>query len=169
MTDYRLESYADFDNDGTTEALEYNLNLNQNIDRNGNIPSVVFPTGSPETSVVTNFQGKTEEINIQIIVSNNEQDKTNGSFSSLDNFTDSNLPNDTVVTVEEQIYYLRHYIQTPVFGASWRLRGGEFEDWDGDGTDEGTPVSLTTMNVTENAENPTVATVEFKFKVGDVA
>lgn len=168
MTDYRLEVTADFDGDGEQETIEYSLKLNQDISRKGDIPAVTTEAGKPEQSVNSQFQGKTEVLDFRFILNDDGTDKSNGTFSGQ-GLTDANFENNTVVTVEEQIFYLRHYMQTSQFSPFWRLYGGEFSDWNGDGVDEGTPVAAVTFDISENADNPTTGVVDVKLKVGGVA
>jgi len=167
LVNYVLKATADFDNDGTEETLEYSLELNRDIGRKGDIPFTGIATNRPENNQQFGFEGKTEQLSFRQVIHNNGEDKSNGTFSNL-NLTDSNISGGTIETVQEQIYFLRQYVHSPIFGASWTLEGGEFTDYDGDGTDEGTPVATSTVNITENADDPTVAVADFKLKVGQV-
>jgi len=167
MADYRLESDVDEDADGTTETLAYDLQLIQNLDDNGNIPFTGITTNQPENNQQFGFEGKTVKIPIQVMLYNHGEDMSNGTYASLDK-TDARVSNDTIETIEEQILWLKQYIHNSVFGTNWRLYGGIYSDYDGDGNEEGTPVAVEDVKISRTAENPTRAMADIKLKVGQV-
>lgn len=75
---------------------------------------------------------------------------------------------DGVVTIEEQILWLRTYIFNGTGGTRFRFYGGNFSDADGDGTDEGTPVSIENQRLPENVRNLNAQSANIQMKVGKV-
>lgn len=166
MTDFYLQlQNRDVDADGSIDKIEYEFQLIQNLDDNGEIPFSVIEADQPIRNQALGFSGKTRTIPLSWILYDNGEDKARGTVpSGLDN----RLSNDTVVTVEEQIVYLRRYFQNPGLGARWRLFGGNFSDPDGDGTDEGTPAALETVGLSRRSQNPEIAEGEVRIKVAQV-
>lgn len=167
MADYKISAFVDEDNDGTTEILEYDLKLIQNLDSNGNIPFTGITTNEPENNQQFGFQGKTKKFPIQLVIYNHGEDMSNGTYADLDK-TDARIDGTTVETIQEQIIWLEQYIHNSVFGTSWKLYGGRFSDYNGDGTDEGTPIAVEDVKIKRTAENPTRAVADIKVKVGEV-
>ena len=63
----------------------------------------------------------------------------------------------SIRTIEQQITWLRTYMFNGTSGTKYRFFGGDFSDWDGDGTDEGTPVSPENIRLPRNVtsiQNP---------------
>jgi len=174
MSNHRLVGHADEDGDGTVEDLEYELKLIQNLDDNGNIPFTGITTNKPENNQQFGFEGKTVDIPIQVMLYNHDEDMSNGTYNSLDK-TDARIEgstigvaNSNVETIEEQIIWLKQYVHNSIFGTDWRLYGGRFTDPDGDGTEEGTPVAVEDVKISQTAEQPTRAMADIKLKVGQV-
>jgi len=166
LTDYFLRLKGiDVDGDGTNDNLEYHFNLVQGLDDNGEIPFTVIVADQPLNNQALGFSGKTRTIPLEWVLYNDGSDKAEGTVpAGLDN----RLSNDTVVTVEEQIVYLRRYFQNPTLGAQWRFFGGTYTDPDGDGTDEGTPAAVQTVSLARSADNPEAARGQIRIKVTNV-
>jgi hypothetical protein len=166
MTDYFLRlKNIDVDGDGADDELEYHFNLVQNLDDNGEIPFSVIEADQSLNNQALGFSGKTRTIPLKWVLYDDGTDKANGTVpSGLDN----RLSNDTVVTVEEQIIYLRRYFQNSTLGARWRFFGGSYTDPDGDGTDEGTPAAVQTVSLARTAGNPESARGQVRIKVANV-
>lgn len=146
MVDYYLQlNNLDFSGDGNADPLEYHFELVQNLDSNGEIPATTVESDIPENNQHLAFQGKTKNIPIEWLIYDNGTDKSDGTYSSA-GITDSRISNDTIVSATEQKVFLEYYIHNPNSTAQWRLFGGRFTDPDGDGTDEGTPVHIQTLN-----------------------
>lgn len=241
VTDYKLKATADYSSvrdDSDNVTVEYKLRLIQNLDDNGEIPSVAFPIDKPENAQHLAFEGKTLEIPITWILYNDGTDKSNGTLSSsgiyddrlkledveavdtsndeftipgdytgrissgdtvtvnksadndgaytvdtvnydsTDDETDIGVVEDVndgtgdgklfhgIRTIQEQIIWVRRYIQTSIFGASWYITGGRFDDPEGDGTSNGTPVVIANLQIRETADNPLRAEADAQLKVG---
>jgi len=95
----------------------------------------------------------------------NGTDKSNGSLSAS-NISDARFSNDTVTTVQEQIIWLQQYIMDNTSDARWRLFGGRFSDYDGDGFDEGTPVVVKQPQVDQTSDRPNEAQGRISMKLG---
>jgi len=59
----------------------------------------------------------------------------------------------SIRTIDQQLLWLRTYIFNGTNGTKYRFYGGNFSDWDGDGTDEGTPVSPENIRLPKSVTN----------------
>lgn len=75
---------------------------------------------------------------------------------------------DGVVTIEEQLLWLRTYIFNGTNGTKYRFYGGNFSDWDGDGVDEGTPVSPENVRLPENVNNLNAQNASMELPIAEV-
>lgn len=94
-----------------SDAYEYQITM---IERMGaptrkNAYSVAPPGLSPSENIFLGVSGMEGDIAVDFAIHDDGTDKANGSFTS------------SVVTVEEQISYLRETIHAPDFSASWQL------------------------------------------------
>lgn len=119
----------------------------------------------PEAARHFGFQPGQSNPRIEWTIYDNGEDKSNGTLSSS-SITDSRFSNDTVTTVQEQIIWLTEYIHDNTSDPRWRLYGGRFSDRNGDGSDEGTNVSIRRTNHRRLAgRNAAEGTVELKLGV----
>lgn len=128
-----MKILADIDGDGTAE-YEYEVKLAQSVTINAKEDSTTLPLPGTkaEESIVQAFQGESEEINISFIIYNDGTDKSNGTCPQDSDFNDpSNNPfEDTtgngsqdVVTIQEQIKFLKDYIKTPNISSEHQFEG----------------------------------------------
>jgi len=74
--------------------------------------------------------------------------------------------NGAIVTLQEQLRYLKTWIYTPELGADWYLYGGQFSDPNGDGTDEGTPIVINRFNPRFGSQNKKWIPCTLNLKLG---
>jgi len=168
MTDYyiRLDN-LDVDGDGSNDNIEYHFKLIQNLDDNGEIPATTIEGDQPLNNQNLTFEGKTRVLPITWIIYDNGGDKSDGTYSSeLDSFSDSNISNKDVVTVEEQIHYIQRYIHNSTLGRTWTFFGGTYTDPDGDGDSTGTPVHMQPVQIRRNTAG-TFARAQTRLLFGD--
>lgn len=145
--------------------LEYEFKLLQNTSDGRTRQFTTISNQDPAAARHFGFQpGQTNPV-WEWIIYDDGTDKSNGSLSSS-SITDSRFSNDTVTTVEEQIIWLTEYIQDNTSDPRWLLFGGRFSDRDGDGTDEGTNVSVQEISIQEFADRQAAADATIKMKLG---
>lgn len=165
MTDYYIElQNVDVTGDGSTDNIQYHFDLIQNLSDEGEIPFTVIEADQAINNQALGFSGKARRIPLEWILYDNGEDKADSTFPGT---VDSRISG-SVTTIEEQIVYLRRYIQNSTLGARWRLYGGKFSDPDGDGSDEGTPVALESLNVRRSARRANRANGSIRLKVAQV-
>lgn len=176
MTDYYIELQTiDFNDDNTADPLEYHFKMIQNLDDRGNLPITTIEADIPERNQHMAFQGQARQVPIDWILYDNGEDKSNGTWSDAgiddSRITSTNDAGEEIIkTPFEQKVYLQWYIFNPNIGADWRLYGGEFTwDWDGDGTDEGTPVAIENSNIRDAAEEANFKRGGLKLHIGQIA
>lgn len=169
MTDYYIElNNIDIDGDNDADPIEYHFKLVQNLSDKGEIPTTVVEADQPLNNQQLAFSGKTVSIPIEWLIYDNGNDKASGTWGTqVGSSFDAKLGSD-IVTIEDQIYYLRRYIHNAELGAKWRLFGGRFTDPDGSGNSEGTPVAINRLNIDRVAENPLRARGQMQLVVGNV-
>lgn len=168
MTDYYLElENVDFDGDGSVEPIEYHFDLVQSRDDGGNKPFTTVEADQETSNQLLGFQGKSREVVLEWWLYDNGNDKSNGTYNGS-GINDSRVSDNTIVTITEQDLYLNDYIHFPEISASWKFYGGKYSDPDGDGTDEGTPVSVVDLSVREVSSNPMRAVGTLRLEVGQV-
>jgi len=160
MTDYYIKLVTT-----TLSGLEYHFNLVENLDGQDSLPSSRTPSNPVENSQVTALKFKQRDIPISWILYDNGEDKSNGSWSTSIE-TDSRISNSSIQTTTEQQIFLERYLFNNNLGAQWRLFGGKFTDPDGDGTNEGTPVTIENLNIRTIASRPQVKQGTMRLKVG---
>jgi len=102
-----------------SDNLEYTMYPVSEVDEDQQKPafSVSPPGVSARDNVLLGIQGQTADIPIEFVIYDDGTDRANGTYSS------------TVVTVGEQINYLRDEMHAPTFSAEWTLdhdTGGQF-------------------------------------------
>jgi len=119
----------------------------------------------PDAARHFGFQPGESNPSLEWTIYNNGDDKSNGTLSSS-NITDSRFSNGTVTTIDEQIIWITEYVMDNTSDPRWKLFGGRFSDRDGDGTNEGTNVSLEKLNHRKIAGlNAARATLDIKLGV----
>jgi len=131
-------------------SLEYTFNLAQTIDSGRKKNLTTIANQNPEAARHFAFQPGQQNPTIEFILYDNGEDKSNGTLS-VSNITDSRFSNDTVTTVQEQIIWLDEYIMDNTSDPRHLLFGGRFSDRNGDGTEEGTNVTLENFDFTQIA------------------
>lgn len=157
----------DWDSDGNAEPIEYHFDLIQNKDASGNIPTTSVEGDQDINNQNLSFQGKNREIVLEWILYDDGTDKSDGTYGTS-GISDDRISDGTIETIEEQDTFLEKYIHDSTLGASWRFYGGKYSDPDGDGTDEGTPVSVVSVNVRKVSTQPLRAVGTIRMQVGQV-
>lgn len=169
MVEYRVVNEAD--------GYEYRLKLVQELPEPASIPGVAIAAGQPEQNTVFQFQGKTQQIQPQFWIYDDGTNKAedaegNNTASTISDgrITSTDGSGDTaVVTVEEQIAYIKDYLVQTLFGTQFYLEGGNYTwDWDDDGNDENTPCAVTNVDIRRISTDPTRAVGRFDLEVGVV-
>ena len=98
-------------NPGDADEREYEITILETVDEQQTKEafSISTPGASAAQNVFIGISGKQADISITFHIHDDGTDKANGTHTS------------TVVTVEEQIEYVRDVIQSPAFSASWQL------------------------------------------------
>jgi len=130
--------------------LEIEFDLAQTFESGLERSLTTISNQNPEAARHFAFQPGQQNPVMEFKLYNNGEDKSNGSLSAS-SITDSRFSNGTVTTVEEQIIWIDEYIMDNTSDPRWLLFGGRWSDRNGDGTDEGTNVTL------ENFDNTRVA------------
>ena len=166
MTDYYLElTGIDWDSDGTEEIIEYHFPIAPEINETVQNNNTSVAGNDYLNTQVLPFGGQEKTINIIFFLRDDGSDRSNGTFGSS-GISDSRISDGTVETMEEQRVYLDRYINTGIIGKQLYLRGGRFEDPDGDGTVEGTPVRIQRLPIPDIAEEVTAKRVNLQLRVG---
>lgn len=107
----------------------------------------------------------------QWVLYNDGTDKSNGSYADS-NINDARITstdgsgNTIVQTVQEQIIWIQQYIMDNTSDPRWKLFGGRFSDYNGDGTDEGTNVVVKQPQINQASNRPTTAQGTIRMKLG---
>jgi len=95
----------------STDNYQYDVTMIQSADEDQRKDALsIAPPGLPASdNLLLGVSGMESTISIDFIIYNDGTDKANGTYTS------------SVVTVEEQIEYLREVIHSPDFSAGWEL------------------------------------------------
>lgn len=90
---------------------EYDIYPLQRVDptQRKNATSIALPGQAPTSNIFLGISGMEQDITIDFFLYDDGTDRANGTHTS------------TVVTVEEQLTYLRDTIHEPAFAAAWQL------------------------------------------------
>jgi len=144
--------------------LEFEFDLVQTLDSGRTRSLTTISNQSPEAARHFAVQPGQQNPVIEFRLYNNGEDKSNGSLSAS-SITDSRFSNGTVTTVEEQIIWLDEYVTDNTSDPRWLLFGGRWSDRNGDGTDEGTNVTIENVDFTQIA-GQNVAQGRINLKLG---
>lgn len=163
MSDYRIVLDKDFSEYSVDLEYEFSLVKNKDDGRTRNLTTI--GNSDPEAARHFAFQPGQSNPSLEWLLYDNGEDKSNGSLAGS-NITDSRFSNDTVTTVQEQIIWLTEYIDDNTSDPRWLLFGGRFSDRNGDGTNEGTNVTIKDLNIQEAANRQQVARGRINLKLG---
>ncbi len=74
------------------------------------------PGRAPRQNLLLGVSGMSADVSVAWWIHNDGTDKSNGTAANVADF-----PEDTVVTLNEQIVWLRDYVHAPAFDVSWTL------------------------------------------------
>lgn len=161
---YKIELQSGFSEYGVD--LVYEFDLIQSFDDGRERSLTTITNQDPAEARHFAFQPGQSNPKLEWVIYDNGEDKSNGSLSSS-NITDSRFSNDTVTTVEEQLIWITEYIFDNTSDPRWSFYGGRFSDRNGDGTDEGTNVTVKKINTNRvaNRSQAVKATIDLKLGV----
>lgn len=95
----------------TTQGYEYDIYPIQSVDptQRKNATSISVPGQAPKKNVLLGISGMEENITISFTIYDDGSDRANTTYTS------------DVITVEDQITYLRDEMHEPSFSAKWEL------------------------------------------------
>jgi len=97
--------------DPNSDNYQYIIDMIQDVDdrQSKDATSISLPGQSYKKNVLMGISGQTSEIDISFYIHDDGTDKADGSYTS------------TVVSIDEQIDYLKNTMQAPSFSAKWEL------------------------------------------------
>lgn len=132
----------------SSDNLQYEMYPVTEVDERQDKPafSIAPPGQDARNNILLRISGMQGDITLEFAIYDDGSDRANGTYTS------------TVVTVGEQINYLRDEIQKPTFSAGWTLdhtTGGQFDTKIYDNDDV----------YVENMDLPTISRTERKWKI----
>ena len=166
MVDYYLELRGiDFDSDGDEDIIEYHFPVAPELNEETVNNNTTVAGNDYLNTQILGFGGQEKQISIVFFLYDDGTDRSNGTFGTS-GISDSRISNGTVETMEEQRIFLERYINIGIVGKQLYLRGGRFEDPDGNGTVTGTPVRIERLPIPDIAEEVTAKRVNLTLTVG---
>jgi hypothetical protein len=145
--------------------LEYEFDLVQSKEEGINRSFTTIGNKDPRAARHFGFRPGENNPTLRWILFDNGEDKSNGSLSAS-NISDARFSNQTVTTLQEQIIWIQQFIMDNSSDARYRLFGGRFSDYNGDGIEEGTPVVIKNPRITQSSDRPTTAEGKIQLKLG---